>query len=178
MDVVLGDKLCSRTNVKSLKWKLSQSCFILYRSNYYLDTSTLRMVYHTLVYPLIQYCITVWGSISSCYLTSIMYMQNKNCEIYLSFSCSDPDKFLIWKTALMKLNEVFDLKVCKWMQSTLSVFDVDHISFIPVYSFHLHDTKCSRKLNFVGVRPRIRLDIFKIFRFLIFGQGSQIILKI
>ena len=83
------------------------------------------------------------------------------CLINLSYVCRVPaltiTNPLLLKTGLLKLNEMLDLQVCKLMQNNLSGLDVDYSSFTPVYSVQLHDTRFSRKLNYISERPRARL---------------------
>ena len=71
--VVLDEML----NLKFLKSKLSRSCFVISKLRYYLDTDTLKMVYYSLFYPHIHYCISVWGDAAGCHLKSIVCMQKK-----------------------------------------------------------------------------------------------------
>ena len=61
LGVVLDDKLNLRAHLRSLKSKLSSKCFVLSKLRYYLDVSTLKMVYFGLFYLHIQYCISALG---------------------------------------------------------------------------------------------------------------------
>ena len=59
-----------------------------------------------------------------------------------------PTNPLFLKTGLLKLNEMFDSQVCKLMQCTMTLFNVDHSSCTPVYLVHLHGKKISKGFNF------------------------------
>ena len=75
LGVVLDEKLSWRAHLRSLKSKISSSCFVLSKLRYCLDVSTLKMVYYSLFYPHIQYCISAWGGAAECYLKQIVSMQ-------------------------------------------------------------------------------------------------------
>ena len=77
LGVVLDDKLNWKKHLSSLKSKLSRSCFVLSKLRYYLDVSTLKMVYYSLFYPHIQYCISAWGGAANCYLKPIICMPKR-----------------------------------------------------------------------------------------------------
>ena len=76
-----------------------------------------------------------------------------------------PTNPLFIKTGFLKLNEVLDLQICKLMQNTISGFEVDHKCFTPVSSIHSHNTRFSKKSNFVLERPRTLLGLSS-FRYL------------
>ena len=50
---------------------------MLSKLRYYLDVSTLKMVYYSLFYPHIQYRISAWGCAAECYLKQIVSMQKR-----------------------------------------------------------------------------------------------------
>ena len=68
-----------------------------------------------------------------------------------------PTNTLFIKTGFLKLNEVLDLKICKLMQNTIWGFEVDHNCFTPVSTICSHNTKVSKKSNFVLQNPRTLL---------------------
>ena len=58
LGVVLDDKLNWKAHLKHFKSKLSRSCFVISKLRYYLDTNALKMVYYSVFYPKVQYCIS------------------------------------------------------------------------------------------------------------------------
>ena len=70
--MVLDDKLNWKAHLKCLKTKLLSSCFIMSKLRYYLDMSTLKMVYYSLFYPHMQYCISAWGGAATGHLKAIV----------------------------------------------------------------------------------------------------------
>ena len=165
LGVVLDEKLSWRAHIRSLKSKLSRSCFVLSKLRYYLDVSTLKMVYYSLFYPHIQYCISAWGGAAECYLKQIVSMQKRIVRYVCRVPALTPSNPLFVKTGLLKLNDVFKLQVCKLMQNSMTGFDVEHKSFTLTSSLHSHNTRFSKKLNFITERPRTRLGLNS-FRYL------------
>ena len=45
------------------------------------------------------------------------------------------------------------------MQNSITGFDVEHKSFTLTGSLHLHNTRFSKKINFITKRPRTRLGL-------------------
>ena len=73
----MDDKLNWRAQLRSLKSVLSHSCYVLSKLRYYLDVSTLKIVYYSLFYPHIQYCVSAWGGAAECYLKQFVSMQKR-----------------------------------------------------------------------------------------------------
>ena len=103
LGVVFDGKLNRKKHLSSLKSKLSRSCYVLSKLRYYLGTITLKMVYFSLFYLHIQYCISVWGGAADCYLKPILCMQKR----VFRYVCCVP--------ALTTTNPLFKKLVC-WNQ--------------------------------------------------------------
>ena len=88
------------------------------------------MVYCSLFYPHIQYCISAWDGAAECYLKQIVSMQKRIVRYICRVLALTPTNPLFVKTGLLKLNDVFKLQVCKLMQISMTRFDVEHKSFI------------------------------------------------
>ena len=142
--MVLDDKLNQRAHLRSFKSKLSSSYFVLSKLRYYLDVSTFKMVYYSLFYPHIQYCITAWGGAAVCYLKQIVSMQKRMVRYVCCVPALTPTNPLFVKTGLLKLNDAFILQVCELMQNSLTGFDVEHKSFTFASSLHSHNTRFSK----------------------------------
>ena len=93
--MVFDEKLNSSANLRSLKSKLSKSYFELSKLRYFFDVSTLKMVYYSLFYPHIKYCISAWGSATECYLKQTVSLENKNSKVCLLCACFDPNKLTV-----------------------------------------------------------------------------------
>ena len=115
---------------------------------YYFDTSTLKMVYYSLIYTFVQYCISAWFGGASCRLRPIICMQKR----IVSYVCCVPALTtaisLCLITCVLKIYEMFNLKVCKQMLNTYRGFEVDHSCFTPVNMAHTHNTKHSKIIFF------------------------------
>ena len=83
--------------------------------------------------------------LNSFLLFFLVYMQKIIVRYVCCVLAVIPKNPLFLKTGLLKLNDIFDLQVCKQMLSNFTWYDVDHSSFTPVYSVHSHDTRFSLK---------------------------------
>ena len=62
---------------------------------------------------------------------------------------------------MLKLKDVYKLQICKLMRNTITGFDVEHNRFTLASSVHSHNTRFSKKMNFITERPRTRQNCFR-----------------
>ena len=60
---------------------------------------------------------------------------------------------LFKKTGVLKLKDEYKLQIPKLMHNTIRGFDVEHNRFTLASSVHLHNTRFSKKINFITKRP-------------------------
>ena len=61
LGVIIDDKLSWKDHITYLKSKLSRNCYAIGKLKQYVGISTLKLVYYSLFYSYLQYCITSWG---------------------------------------------------------------------------------------------------------------------
>ena len=81
LGVILDENLTWKAHVSYIARKISKSIGIIYRSSFYLFKSALRILYFALVYPYLQYCVTIWGSTYSSNLNRIVLLQKRAVRI-------------------------------------------------------------------------------------------------
>ena len=59
---MIDNKLSWQHHIKELRNKLASNNSALYKLRGLVDRSTLKMVYYSLIYSHLQYCISVWGT--------------------------------------------------------------------------------------------------------------------
>jgi hypothetical protein len=62
LGVILDKYLSWKPHISHIARKMSKSIGVIFKSSYCLPKSSLRLLYYSLVYPYLQYCVTVWGS--------------------------------------------------------------------------------------------------------------------
>ena len=81
LGLYIDNKLNWQEHIKNLKSKLNSSIYAMNKVKRQLNTNILTTLYYTLIYPYIDYGITLWGSAYSTHLKKIMVMQKKSVRI-------------------------------------------------------------------------------------------------
>ena len=77
LGVILDDRLSFKKHITCIVNKLSKTCGVMSRMRYFVPSSTMRMIYFSLVYPYINYCIVVWGCSNQTSLNRLRSVQNR-----------------------------------------------------------------------------------------------------
>ena len=77
LGVILDNKLCWDAHIKHISNKMSKSVAILKILKHTFPTSALKTIYHSLIYPYLNYCNLIWGSAASTHLESLTLIQKK-----------------------------------------------------------------------------------------------------
>ena len=81
LGVVLDENLTWKSHISSLAIKISKSIGIIFRSSFFLSTSSLRMLYNSMILPYLNYCNLVWGSAYKSNLQRIVILQKRVIRI-------------------------------------------------------------------------------------------------
>ena len=64
---------------------MSRGIGILAKARKYFKLNTLLTLYHSFLYPYINYCIEVWGKANIYYMSSLLKLQKKSYKNYYFF---------------------------------------------------------------------------------------------
>ena len=81
LGVVIDENLTWKPHILNVARKISKSIGILYRSSFCLSTASLRILYYSLIYPYLIYCVSVWGLTYNFNLKRIVTFQKKAIRI-------------------------------------------------------------------------------------------------
>ena len=62
LGVILDEHLTWKSHIHNVARKVSKAIGIIYKSSFCLNNSSLRMLYFSLIYPYLFYCVSVWAS--------------------------------------------------------------------------------------------------------------------
>ena len=74
LGIVLDECLSWKPHISLISNKISKSVGIIFKASFCLSKAALRILYFSLVYPYLQYCVIVWGS---------TYLANLDCVVKL-----------------------------------------------------------------------------------------------
>ena len=77
LGVILDEHLTWKSHIHNAARKVSKAVGIIYKSSFCLDNSSLRILYFSLIYPYLFYCVSVWASSYPSNLRRLITLQKR-----------------------------------------------------------------------------------------------------
>ena len=77
LGVVIDEHLTWIPHISNVTRKISKAVGIMYKASFCLNKRALLTLYYSLVYPYLQYCVSVWGSTYHTNLHRLILLQKK-----------------------------------------------------------------------------------------------------
>ena len=111
LGVIIDEKLKFDQHTKYLCSKVSKSIGIFYKIRYLVPDSVLFNLYHTLVYPYLNYCNVAWCGTYWTHLNSLWLLQKRVIRIIHRKPFLFPTNQLFLDSKLLKLPEIYSFKL-------------------------------------------------------------------
>ena len=103
LGVIIDEKLTWKYHIQTVKRKLASGCWALYKLRPFVNQATLRKVYFSLIYSVLQYCISCWGHTSKCYLEPLNVLNRRALRIICNVPWNTHTTPLFHKLNILKL---------------------------------------------------------------------------
>ena len=120
LGVFIDNKLSWKNHISHVCNKVSKSIGTLYRIRDNLNSACKKLIYYSIIYPYLQYCISIWGAACATTLKPLVVLQKRAIRIVSSVGflehTNDPFKSL----KILKLNDIYTLESFKFIHSQLN----------------------------------------------------------
>ena len=121
------------------------------------NTPTLELIYHTLAYPHLQYCISSWGGASKTTLNSLLIKQKIITRIILKKPYLSPSKPLFEQLQFLKIQQIYQYKIGILMHKNKSNIIQMSSDFLFITDIHSYNTRSSSNNDYFIPKARINL---------------------
>ena len=109
LGVQIDDKLTWKAHISHISNKVSKSIAILRKVKFIFPLNVLKMIYMSLIYSHINYCILIWGSAEKGIVEPLFKLQKKAVRIISRSGYLDHTEPLFKTLKLLTVYKVFDL---------------------------------------------------------------------
>ena len=113
--VYIDAKLEWHDHIKYIKNKLNSSIYAMRKVKNILNTNHLITLYYSLVYPYIDYGISLWGSTHSTYVNKLVTKQKNVIRIVGRAQYNAHTSPLFKQMHVVKLHDLYQLQIAKYM---------------------------------------------------------------
>ena len=148
LGVIVDDKLNWSAHINYIHSKLSRASYILSKLRHYVDLNTLKMIYYSLAYPHLSYCITAWGGASKSLIHPLITLQNKIVRIitFSDFQAHAPPLF--HKLQLLAINDIYNRNLAILIHNFQNNKLTGSTNLITLDKFHKYNTRLSANNNY------------------------------
>ena len=149
LGVIIDNKLSWKAHIKLVCSKLAKGCYALIKLRNLTNVNTLKIIYYSMVYTHIQYCIAVWGTAYKSSLLPLEKMQKKILKIMAKASFTAPSLPLFLKYNFLKVQDIFKLEIAKLMHGIYKNLNKPQFSrFKSISTRHAYNTRHAAKKNY------------------------------
>jgi len=113
--VTLDSCLCWGDHIKNVKSKVAKGLGIIGKARKVLDHSTLKILYHSLIYPHFTYGIEVWGNAATKYMSSLTKLQKRIVRMLVNAPFRAETNEIFKSLKLLKIPELYELCILMFM---------------------------------------------------------------
>ncbi len=143
LGMIIDDKLEWKDHITFVRNKISSSIYAINKVKHFMNRGHLLTLYYSLIYPYLDYGITLWGSAYLTYVNKIFLMQKKAVRIISGAKYNDHTNPLFKHLNILKLNDIYELKTAKFMYAlnngSLPMALIN--MFITNKNIHTHNTR-------------------------------------
>ena len=159
LGVVIDEKMSWKNHVNYLCSKLAKGCWAISKLRNYVDLHTSRILYYSLIYPHLQYCISSWGRATKSVLKPLSIIQKRVVRLITKTPYGTPSAPLFFQLKILKIDHVYKLQIAKMMhhinnQNNIGTWKINNS--IKLEKLHNHNMRASSQHNFLI--PNISTD--------------------
>ena len=133
LGVLLNENLSWKSHISHIASKISKSIGIIYKSSIYLTRLALRTLYFALVYPYLNYCVTIWGSTYLTNLNRLILLQKKVIRVLGNEDFYAHSSPIFKSLKILKFQDICLLNLGKFMFSYTHIIFFQKVSIISSY---------------------------------------------
>ena len=148
LGITIDNKLNWKPHILNLKSKLARNNYLLFKLSKYVNQSTLRTVYYSLIHPFLQYCISTWGSSAKSNLNLLERLQKQAVRNIFHKSRLTHTTPLFLSLNTLKLADIYKLQVAKLIYNRSRNNTIGENSLVKLEDKHNYNTRASASNNF------------------------------
>ena len=115
LGVILNEHISWKPHISHVARKILKSIGIIYKTSFLFSKSSLRKLYYSLVYPYLQYCITIWGSTYPSNLKRIILLQKRMIRILNKEKFDAHTDPIFSELKILKFDKIYLYQLGKFM---------------------------------------------------------------
>ena len=147
LGINIDAKLNWKCQIARLSSQIARGCWAISRIRRFVKLPILKLLYFTLVYPFLLYCITSWGTAAKTYFNKIFIIQKKIVRIMTFSSYTSHTNIIFKNLKLLKLADIFKLKTALYTYRSLNKNSLNLTNTYTLGPNYTHNTRAKNSGN-------------------------------
>jgi Reverse transcriptase (RNA-dependent DNA polymerase)/Endonuclease-reverse transcriptase len=160
LGVLIDSKLCWKNHIHHVCTKMSRSIGVINNVKRLLPQNVLKLLYYTLVYPHLTYCITIWGQASSTSLSRVLMLQKRMVRIIDNAYYLDHSALIFTRLQILRIGDIYKLYaylvMFKHLNNMIPRHCINYLSLVDIST----NRYCTRIMPMYVV-PHFRTNIYE-----------------
>ena len=148
LGIIINEKLKWNSHVDHIVSKISRGCYILSKIRHYVDQTTLKMIYYSLIHSHLSYCISTWGGAPNSTLNPIIKLQKRAVRIITNSAYDSHTKPLLTNLKILNISNLYNFNLAIAFHKQLHNNTIGSNNLIHLNTIHDHHTRLSNTYNF------------------------------
>ena len=149
LGIIVDEHLTWKDHIDYVTLKIIRICGILRRIRFFLNQSTLKLLYYSLIYPYLHYGNIVWANNFPTRLENLFKLQKKILRIITFSPYNTPSLPLFNKLEILNIHQINDLLISSFSYNLVNNALPPYFKNFCIINAELHNyhTRSSRKLH-------------------------------
>ena len=157
LGIMIDSNLNWKPQIDKVSNKIAKGCWAISKLRPFVNSTILRLIYYTLIYPHLLYCITSWGTACKTYLNKLASKQKRTIRIMTYSSYTAPSTPLFKQLNLLQLNDIFKLRMATSTYYNLHNNQTNTTDNLQLNAQHSYMTRSQQQGNLFIPYRRTRL---------------------
>ena len=128
LGVTLDNRLSFSNHTSNISNKVSIYVGVLYKLRHQFNLKAKLNFYYGMIYPILNYCIIVWGGTYSTHLANLSKLQKRAVRLILGAPFDSHSTPIFYTLKILKLSEIYKFNLCVYMYKQIRAgnFNVQH----------------------------------------------------
>ena len=172
LDIIIDDKMNWTQHINYLNAKLCKGLWVILKLKKYVNINTLKIIYYSLIYSHLKYCVTSWEKSAKTIIQPIINTQKRVIRIMTRSNCQTNSSPLFTQLQILKLCDIYKLQMNIAIHNLKNnIWQISNINyqFSNLNTRHKYNTRISKNSNYYVHSIRTNLG-----KFLIMFVGPQV----
>ena len=144
LGVTLDNRLSFSTHTNIISNKVSCYVGVLYKLRHQLNLKAKLNFYYGMIYPILNYCVVVWGGTYSTHLDNLQKLQKRAVRLLTGAPYDSHSSPIFYALKILKFPDIYKFNLCVYMYQQIGIGNYSVQHYLNTRNRHLATTKYHR----------------------------------